>query len=98
MLSCVYGLGMMSKLEFYARPLVAFDPSIKEHRRWFHEFMEYGGWGKCPVRFICPEESGSDLVKMITRQLVDYYVGKEFQNEEKVAQKGKKMVDKQPKR
>jgi hypothetical protein len=88
----------VSKLEFYARPLVAFDPSKKEHRRWFHEFMEYGGWGKCPVRFICPEATGSDLVKMITRQLVDYYVKKEFQSEEKLAQKGKKMVDKQPKR
>ena len=87
----------MSKLEFYARPLVAFDPSKKEHRRWFHEFMEYGGWGTCPVRFICPEESGSDLVKMMTRQLVDYYVGKEFQNGKKLAQKGKKMVDKPPK-
>jgi hypothetical protein len=60
--------------------------------------MEYGGWGKCPVRFICPEESGSDLVKMITRQLVDYYVEKEFQNEEILAQKGKKMVDKRTKR
>ena len=88
----------MSKLEFYARPLVAFDPAKKEHRRWFHEFMEYGGWGKCPVRFICPEATGSDLVKMITRQLVDYYVEKEFKSEEKLAQKGKKMVDKQPKR
>jgi hypothetical protein len=60
--------------------------------------MEYGGWGTCPVRFICPEATGSDLVKMITRQLVDYYVKKEFQSEEKLAQKGKKMVDKQPKR
>ena len=88
----------MSKLEFYARPLVAFDPSNKEHRRWFHQFMEYGGWGTCPVRFICPEATGSDLVKMITRQLVDYYVEKEFKSEEKLAQKGKKMVDKQPKR
>lgn len=77
----------MSKLEFYARPLVAFDPSKKEHRRWFHEFMNYGGWGNCPVRFICPEESGSDLVKMITHQLVDYYIEKEFQNGKKLAQK-----------
>jgi hypothetical protein len=77
----------VSKLEFYARPLVAFDPSKKEHRRWFHEFMNYGGWGSCPVRFICPEESGSDLVKMITHQLVDYYIEKEFQNGKKLAQK-----------
>ena len=88
----------MSKLEFYARPLVAFDPSKKEHRRWFHEFMSYGGWGSCPVRFICPEESGSDLVKMITHQLVDYYIEKEFENGKKLAQKSKKMVDTNPKR
>ena len=88
----------MSKLEFYARPLVAFDPSKKEHRRWFHEFMSYGGWGNCPVRFICPEESGSDLVKMITHQLVDFYIEKEFQNGKKLAQKGKKVVDTKPKR
>jgi hypothetical protein len=88
----------VSKLEFYARPLVAFDPSKKEHRRWFHEFMNYGGWGTCPVRFICPEESGSDLVKMITRQLVDFYIEKEFQKGKKLAQKGKKVVDTKPKR
>jgi hypothetical protein len=77
---------------------VAFDPSKKEHRRWFHEFMSYGGWGSCPVRFICPEESGSDLVKMITHQLVDYYIEKEFENGKKLAQKSKKMVDTNPKR
>ncbi len=88
----------MSKLEFYARPLVAFDPKNKDHRRWFHQFMEYGGWGPCPVRFICPDESGSDLVKMITRQLVDYYIEKEFKSGKKVVQKGSKTVDKQPKR
>ena len=68
----------MSKLEFYARPLVAFDASNKQHRRWYHEFVEYGGWGQCPVRFIVPESTGSDLVKIITRQLIEYYVTKEF--------------------
>lgn len=88
----------MSKLEFYARPLVAFDASNKEHRRWYAEFLEYGGWGKCPVRFICPHESGSDLIKMITRLLVDYYVQKEFKTNNLVAQKTKKMVDKRLKR
>jgi hypothetical protein len=90
----------MSKLEFYARPLVAFDPSNKDHRRWYYEFVEYGGWGKCPVRFVCPDESGSDLVKMITRLLVEYYIQKEFERSTKktVVQKGKKTVDKQPKK
>jgi hypothetical protein len=89
----------MSKLEFYARPLVAFDPTNKDHRRWYYEFVEYGGWGNCPVRFICPHESGSDLVKMITRMLVEHYIQKEFVTSKKtVAQKAKKTVDKQPKR
>jgi len=32
----------MSKLEFLARPLVAFDPYNKDHRRYYAEFLEYG--------------------------------------------------------
>ena len=89
----------MSKLEFYARPLVAFDPNNKDHRRWYYEFIEYGGWGKCPVRFICPEASGSDLVKMITHQLVEYYIKKEFERStQKVVQKTKKTIDRRSKK
>jgi hypothetical protein len=81
----------MSKLEYYARPLVAFDPANKDHRKWYHEFLEYRGWGKCPVRFICPDDFGLDLTIMIRNQLVDYYVKKEF------SQKKQVLVDK-PKR
>ena len=84
----------MSKLEFYSRPLVAFDPSNKQHRRWYYDFLKYQGWGRCPVRFICPDESGMDLTIMIRNMLVEYYVEKEFKG---VAQKPhqdkpKKMV------
>ena len=81
----------MSRLEFYARPLVAFDPKNKDHRRYYNEFVAYGGWGNCPVRFICPDTTGSDLVKMITDALVDYYVQKEFNPD---VQKRIKTVDK----
>lgn len=89
----------MSKLEFYARPLVAFDPKNKDHRRWYYEFVQYGGWGKCPVRFICPESSGFDLTIMIRNELIDFYIRKEFERPEKktVVQKGKKTVDKRSK-
>lgn len=72
----------MSRLEFYSRPLVAFDPENKEHRRYYAEFLEYGGWGKCPVRFICPDDVGMDLPSMIKNRLVEYYVGKEFKKTE----------------
>ena len=88
----------MSKLEFYARPLIAFDPKNKNHRRWYHQFVEYGGWGRCPVRFICPDDTGHDLTIMIRNQLIEYYISKEFaregvakkQQSKTVAQKGKK--------
>lgn len=68
----------MSKLEFYARPLVAFDPYNKDHRRYYAEFIEYGGWGRCPVRFICPDSVGYDLTIMIRNQLIEYYIDREF--------------------
>lgn len=68
----------MSKLEFLSRPLVAFDPYNKDHRRYYAEFLRYGGWGKCPVRFICPDDVGHDLPTMIQRALITYYVDREF--------------------
>lgn len=68
----------MSRLEYLMRPLVAFDPNNKDHRRYYAEFLTYGGWGRCPVRFIVPEDVGMDLPTMIKNRLVDYYVGREF--------------------
>jgi hypothetical protein len=68
----------MSKLEYYARPLVAFDSYNKDHRRYYAEFLEYGGWGTCPVRFVCPEGTGFDLPTMIHRALIGYYIDREF--------------------
>jgi hypothetical protein len=102
----------MSRLEYLARPLVAFDASNKDHRRWYWEFMAYKGWGKCPVRFICTEEHGDNLPSMIQRMVVDYYVNREFKPVVKkqqmsklgtvvkklVAQKTTKTVDKRAKR
>ena len=89
----------MSKLEFYARPLVAFDPNKKDHRLWYYEFKQYGGWGSCPVRFICPDDTGLDLTMMIKNMMVEHYIRKEFERPvRKVAQKAKKTVDKRVKR
>mgnify|MGYP006275431677 FL=1 len=68
----------MSRLEYLARPLVAFDPYNKDHRRYYAEFLTYGGWGKCPVRFIVTEDHGHDLPTMIQRSLVTYYIDREF--------------------
>lgn len=57
---------------------MAFDPSNKDHRRYYAEYLEYGGWGRCPVRFIVPEDVGLNLPSMIKNRLIDYYISREF--------------------
>ena len=82
----------MTKLAFFARPLVAFDPANKDHRRYYAEYLEYGGWGKSPVQFICPEDHG-DLITMMQRALVAWYTVDEFGSKKKVS-KVKNRLDK----
>lgn len=69
----------MSILHFKERPWTAFDASNKIHRRWYSEFVRYGSWGRCPYRFIVPEDHG-DLITMCQRALVKYYIDHEFKN------------------
>jgi hypothetical protein len=90
----------MSRLEYFSRPLVAFDPKNKDHRRWYYQFVETSSWGHCPVRFICPDDNGLDLTVMVRNQLIEYYIRKEFeQREGRLAiQNKKKTVDKKSKR
>lgn len=67
----------MSVLHFKARPWTVFDPANKDHRRWYADFVNNGTWGRCPYRFIVPEDHG-DLITMCQRALIKYYVEKEF--------------------
>jgi hypothetical protein len=67
----------MSLLEYKNRPFVAFDAANKDHRRWYNDFVKHGTWGRCPYRFIVPDDQGN-LVTLIQRRLIEYYVGKEF--------------------
>jgi hypothetical protein len=67
----------MSQLELHGRPWTVFDPADQQHRAWYYNFVKSGAWGRCPVRFFVDDDSG-DLVTMIQRKLVDYYVQKEF--------------------
>ena len=67
----------MSRLELFGRPYVVFDPDNKDHRRYYYHFVQTHSWGDCPVRFVVPEDHG-DLVTMIQRSLISYYVIKEF--------------------
>ena len=67
----------MSRLAYIGRPWTAFDTANKQHRKWFAEFQRSGTWGRCPVRFIVPDDHGN-LINIIQTKLIDYYVDKEF--------------------
>lgn len=67
----------MSQLELHGRPWTVFDPSKQQHRSWYYNFVKTGTWGQCPVRFVVPEDHGN-LITMIQRNLVAYYVTQEF--------------------
>jgi hypothetical protein len=67
----------MSRLALYGRPYVIFDPTNREHRQWFADFNKTGAWGRCPVRFVVNDDHG-DLITMIQRELIQFYVDKEF--------------------
>jgi hypothetical protein len=67
----------MSQLELHGRAWTVFDPANQQHRAWYFDFVKSGTWGRCPVRFVVPEDHGN-LVTMIQRNLVAYYVTQEF--------------------
>jgi hypothetical protein len=67
----------MSQLELHGRSWTVFDPANQQHRAWYYDFVRSGTWGRCPVRFVVPEDHGN-LVTMIQRNLVAYYVTQEF--------------------
>ena len=67
----------MSVLALHGRPYIIFDPANQEHRSYYHQFVETGTWGLCPYRFVVPEDHGN-LINMIQRSLIKYYVEREF--------------------
>jgi hypothetical protein len=83
----------MSVLELSGRPYTVFDPSNKNHRRYYNQFVKTASWGACPVRFVVPADHG-DLITMIQRSLVKYYVLKEFPC---VVKKQRRRVKRDPK-
>ena len=87
----------MSRLSLFGRPFTVFDPADKDHRAYYYDFVNTGTWGRCPLRFVVPDDQG-DLVTMIQRSLVKFYVEREFNTVVKkqhktLRQKTKKTVD-----
>lgn len=70
----------MSRLSVAGRPWVIFDPTNREHRRWYAQFERSNSWGRCPVRFMVTDNHG-DLLSTIRAELIAYYTNREFNNE-----------------
>ena len=83
----------MSKLEYLARPLVVFDPNNKDHRRYYADYLESGGWGRCPVRFIFPEDNGDNLPSMIKNSLIAWYVQREFGGGKMAQERSRRLAE-----
>jgi hypothetical protein len=81
----------MSRLAMYSRPYVIFDAANQDHRKWFANFNKSGAWGSCPVRFVIDDDHG-DLITMIQRTLIQYYVDKEFGKTRTVVKKQRQKV------
>jgi hypothetical protein len=69
----------MSRLQLHGRQFMVFDPSDKQHRKWFADFNKNRSWSRCPVRFVVNDDHG-DLVTQIQRELIQHYVDKEFKS------------------
>jgi hypothetical protein len=67
----------MNTLDKFCRPMVVFSVDNVEHRQHYKDFVRYSTWGRCPVRFEVPEEVGMDLVTMIQRKLLEYYMAQD---------------------
>ena len=86
----------MTMLHLNARPWTVFDPGNNDHRRYYYDFVSTGTWGRCPVRFFVDDDSG-DLITMMQRKLVDYYVVQEFPVPETAVDTNKFLVNQVPK-
>ena len=67
----------MSRLQLHGRQFMVFDANNKDHRKWFADFNATRQWGRCPVRFVVNDDHG-DLITQIQRELIQFYVDKEF--------------------
>jgi hypothetical protein len=67
----------MSTLLNLNRPTEVFNVQNRKHRALFAEFVRTGKWSHSPVRFVASEPTQVDVGTM-TRQIVEFYIGKEF--------------------
>jgi hypothetical protein len=61
---------------YNSRPVVEFDPSNADHRKWLGDFTRTRSWGNCPVK-LHQSGAGNNVAQMQLR-LLEYYSNQEF--------------------
>lgn len=56
---------------------MAYDPTNKDHRRYFNNFIKTRSWAGCPYQWLIMDDSG-DVVHYLTKVTAEYYLCKEF--------------------
>ena len=71
---------MIAILELHKRPVVLFDATKAQHRKWYAEFIKTNSWGNCPVRFAVKNQNGfqESIIPDIAHQVMSFYMNKEF--------------------
>ena len=67
----------MLKAWFLTRPYTVFKPENRDHREAYFKFRQTGSWQSSPYQFVL-EETYSDIVAQIERQLCQFYAEQEF--------------------
>lgn len=67
----------MLKMSLHLRPWTLFDPTNKNHRAYFTEFLQTRSWKNCPVQWIIGDDS-QDVVHFISKILLEHYAQAEF--------------------
>jgi hypothetical protein len=67
------------RLDFFRKPVVEFDPSNRQHRRDYAQFLKTGSWRHCRVRYELIG-IGGELQGMMQRRLLEFYTDREFKN------------------
>ena len=71
-------------LDAHRKPVVVFDPSDADHRRWVEEFRRIGTWSQCPVLFHAPLNISTKA--HTTESLLAYYLSEEFKPGRRIKQ------------
>lgn len=79
----------------HKRPVVLFDATNADHRKWFANFVQNRTWSGCPVHFEATDANGNlsqNITVAVANQVAAYYLNQEFKKKSQRAPRGAKAI------